>query len=199
MEIMEKLKLLKNNTANIISLLIVPNSLISFYFIFKEEVFLAFLFIIICFFLDTIDGYIARKMKIESSMGQAIDSFCDLIVYLMFPVFFIFNYLNFNLFVTFFICSIVLISGIIKLARFSKEGFVIINNEKYYRGLVVPFVLLTTAIFYILNINNFIYINILFPLAVILISILMVSNLKFKKISNFAWYALAILLLWMIY
>lgn len=199
METMEKLKLLKNNIANIISITIIPISLASFYYAYNNEIFLSFLLIGLCFFLDTIDGYIARKIKIESDLGKTIDSFCDLIIYLIFPIFFIFQYLNFNLLVTFLTCSVVLVSGIIKLARFNSEGFVVIKNEKYYRGLMVPFVLLVTITSYILHIKYFINIIYLFPLIMLIVSVLMVSNIKIKKINNLIWYVLVILILWMIY
>ncbi len=196
---MEKLKLLKNNIANIISLTIIPISLVSFYFTYNHRIFLSFLFISLCFLLDTIDGYVARKIEAESEVGKTIDSFCDFIIYLIFPVFLIFQYLNFNLLITLLICSIILISGIIKLARFNNEGFVIIKNQKYYRGLMVPFVLLSTIVSYIIHIKYFPNIIYFFPLIMIVISVLMISNIKIKKINNFIWYFIVILILWMTY
>jgi CDP-diacylglycerol--serine O-phosphatidyltransferase len=199
MEATEKSKLLKNNIANIISLLIVPLSLIAFYYLYIKEVFLAFLFISLCFYLDTIDGYISRKLKIESELGRSIDSFCDFIIYLIFPIYFIFQYLSFNLLMTFLISVLVLITGIIKLNRFNSEGFIIVNGEKYYRGMMVPYVLLCVAICYIIYSNFFGGIIYLIPFVMMAISILMVSSIKFKKTNNYLWYLLMVLILWMIY
>lgn len=199
METMEKLKLLKNNLANIISLSIVPLSLLAFYFLYTKEIFLAFLFISFCFYLDTIDGYIARKLKIESEIGKSIDSFCDFIVYLAFPVCFIFQYLSFNLLVTFLMSVFILIAGIIKLSRFNSEGFTIVDGKKYYRGMIVPYVLLGTATCYIIFTKFFEGIIYFGPFIMITISVLMVSNVKFKKNNNYVWYLLMIIILWMIY
>lgn len=199
MEIMEKSKLLKNNIANILSLLIVPLSLIAFYYLYVKELFLAFLFISFCFYLDTIDGDVARKLKIESEIGRSIDSFCDFIIYLIFPVCFIFQYLNFNFLLTFLMSVFILIAGIIKLSRFNNEGLLLINGKKYYRGMISPYVLLSAAICYIIYDYFFEGIIYIVPFIMIAISFLMVSNVKFKKTNNYLWYLLMVLILWMIY
>lgn len=196
---MEKSKFLRNNLANIVSLSIVPLSLVAFYYLYTKEAFLAFLFISLCFFLDTLDGNIARKLKIESEIGRSIDSFCDFIIYLAFPVCFIFQYLSYNPLATFFTALFILIGGIIKLSRFNSEGLVATEGNKYYRGLTVPFVLLVTAICYIifdkLSENIVYYV----PFIMLAVSVLMVSSIKIKKSNNYLWYLLMILVLWMIY
>ncbi|MFA5080072.1 MAG: CDP-alcohol phosphatidyltransferase family protein [Candidatus Paceibacterota bacterium] len=184
---------LKNNFANIISLATVPFALCSFYYIFLGDFFLSFLFINIAFFLDTLDGYFARKLKIESAIGKLIDSFCDVINYLIYPALFIYKFFNFDFLTNIVISSFIVIFGIIRLARFTNEGFVVKEGKNYYKGLPVPVVLYGTVICYVLS--RFIpdLMMYFFPAIMIVLSLLMVSDIKVKKINNIYWYFLILI------
>ncbi|MDD5639396.1 MAG: CDP-alcohol phosphatidyltransferase family protein [Candidatus Pacebacteria bacterium] len=185
---------LKNNFANIISLATIPFALGAFYYIFLGDFFLSFLFINIAFFLDTLDGYFARKLKIESSIGKLIDSFCDVINYLIYPALFIYKFFNFDFLTNIVISSFIVIFGIVRLARFTNEGFVVKEGKNYYKGLPVPVALYGTVICYVLY-SKFIpsLITYLFPAVMIVLSLLMISNIKVKKISNIYWYFLILI------
>jgi phosphatidylserine synthase len=101
--------------------------------------------------------------------------------------------------VTFFTALFILIGGIIKLSRFNSEGLVAAEGNKYYRGLTVPFVLMITAICYIIFdkiSGNIIY---YVPFIMLATAALMVSNIKIKKSNNYLWYLLMVLILWMLY
>lgn len=184
---------LKNNLANIISLATIPFALLSFCCIFMGDFFLSFLFINIAFFLDTLDGFFARKLEIESEIGRLIDSFCDVINYLIYPILFIYRFFSFDIITYLIITSFILIFGIIRLAKFTSEGFVVKEGKNYYKGFPVPIMLYGTVICYILYIEFIPAIIIyLFPAIMILLSLLMVSNIKIKKINNFYWYLLVL-------
>jgi len=193
---MEVLKSLRNNFANIISLLSIPFALFSFYHIFLGNFFLSVLFISIAFFLDTLDGYVARKLKIESEVGRLIDSFCDILNYLVYPALFIFKFFNFDLLISVILASFIVVFGIIRLARFTSEGFVVKDGRNYYRGVPVPVALYGTVISYILY-HNFLpqAMGYFFPAIVVCFSLLMVSSIKVKKVSNLYWYILILVIL----
>jgi len=190
---MDFAKFLRSNLANIISLLTVPFALCSFYYIFLGQFFLSFLFINIAFFLDTLDGYCARKLKIESEIGKLIDSFCDVINYLIYPALFIFKFFNFDLVINVILGSFIVVFGIIRLARFTSEGFVVKEGKNYYKGLPVPIALYGTVLCYVLY-QNFIpeIMTYFFPAIVVIFSLLMVSTVKVKKINNVYWYLLVL-------
>ncbi|MCK9393428.1 MAG: CDP-alcohol phosphatidyltransferase family protein [Candidatus Paceibacterota bacterium] len=185
---------LRNNFANIISLATVPFALSAFYYIFLGNFFLSFLFINIAFFLDTLDGYFARRLKIESTMGKLLDSFCDVINYLIYPALFIYKFFTFDFLTVVVISSFIVIFGIVRLARFTNEGFVIKEGKNYYKGLPVPVVLYGTVICYVLY-DKFIpnLMTYFFPAIMIILSLLMVSTVKVKKINNVYWYFLVLI------
>jgi len=47
------------------------------FFLIKEERFIAFIIMIIAFFSDVIDGYIARRFHQETELGKLLDPLCD--------------------------------------------------------------------------------------------------------------------------
>lgn len=192
----EPLKQLKNNAANIVSLSAVPFALTAFYFVSRKEAFFSLAFIGICFFIDTVDGYVARKLKIDNPRGPLIDSFNDLVAYLLFPCFFMFGFMDLGPAAGLFTFSIVIICGMARLSRFTQEGFLEIDDRKYYRGLITPFVLAAVIAVYDARHHGFDIIGLL-PVIMTVISLLMVSQIKFRKISNWPGYLAAAFLLWM--
>ncbi|HOI97540.1 MAG TPA: CDP-alcohol phosphatidyltransferase family protein [Candidatus Pacearchaeota archaeon] len=196
---MEILKLLKNNLANAVSLLSVPFVLVAFHYALCGQAFLSLCFIATAFFIDTADGWIARKIRIESIRGRMIDSFCDLVIYVAFPCFFIYQFLPIDLLAMLFAGSAVMIAGIVRLARLNECGLIRDDNKIYYQGLFVPAVLVAAVAFYALyqrGVNQVLY---LAAPAMAAISLLMVSNFRLRKINNWLWYVLAAILLWMAY
>jgi CDP-diacylglycerol--serine O-phosphatidyltransferase len=149
------------------------------------------LFINIAIFVDNLDGYVARKLKIESEIGKLIDSLCDVINYLIYPALFIYQFFGFDFITNLIISSFIVVFGVIRLARFTSEGFVVKEKGKYYKGLTVPVVLYSTVICYFLYLH-FSFIQGLmmyfFPAIMIIFSLLMVSTVKVKKISSYYCY-----------
>ena len=192
-------KYLKSNAANFVSLAAVPFSLAAFYYIDQGQAFLSLVFICISFIIDTLDGQVARKLNIENNQGRIIDSFGDMIAYLLFPCFFIYKFLNFNLWVTLATCSLIMFFGIWRLSRFTTDGFLVVNGKKYYKGVITPFVLVATAIFYAARHHGIQPALYLFHPAMAILSVMMVSNIKLLKTASWPWYLMAALLLWITY
>ncbi|MCK9577977.1 CDP-alcohol phosphatidyltransferase family protein [bacterium] len=190
---MEISKFLKNNIANIISLSTIPFALCAFYYIFLGDFFFSFLFINIAFFLDTLDGYFARKLKIESEIGRLIDSFCDILNYLIYPALLIFVFFSFDFLLSVILGSFIVVFGMARLARFTSEGFVVKEGRNYYKGLPVPVALYGTALCYVLYQKFPEIMTYAFPVIIIVSSLLMVSSLKVKKINNVYWYILVLI------
>lgn len=190
---MELFKFLRSNIANIISLSTIPFALCAFYYIFIADFFFSFLFINIAFFLDTLDGYFARKLKIESEIGRLIDSFCDILNYLIYPALLIFVFFRFDIILSLVLASFIVVFGIARLARFTSEGFVVKEGKNYYKGLPVPVALYGTALCYVLYQKLPSLMTYLFPIIVITFSLLMVSSVRVKKINNIYWYLLVLI------
>jgi len=79
------------NTISILRILSVPVLLYSSYYELKA-VFIGILFFALI--SDAIDGYLARKFKVESALGAKLDSWGDMCVYLSIPVCAIWLYPN---------------------------------------------------------------------------------------------------------
>jgi CDP-diacylglycerol--serine O-phosphatidyltransferase len=97
---------------------------------------------------DGMDGFAARKMKLESKFGMQLDSMCDVVSFGCVPaiVFSIYtnnvmqnlNYIYFS----FGISIIIVISAIFRLVRFNinkESGFLDAKYGKYCQGLPAPF------------------------------------------------------------
>lgn len=103
---------------------------------------------IISFFLDCLDGYVARKTHQESEFGRQLDGMLDFFNYLVFPALLFWKYLHPNL-IGIMVGFIILATGSFRLIRFNIEGFVVIKGQIYYAGIVVCHILLTTVLLFI--------------------------------------------------
>lgn len=98
----------KNMNPNIITLLNIIPSVLSIYFLYKNELILFFIFLIIRIFLDCLDGHVARKYNKVTHLGQMLDKYTDIIFYLVLLLVILRNY---NLSIK--ICISILFIGII--------------------------------------------------------------------------------------
>lgn len=89
--------------------------------------------IFIAALMDALDGRVARLMKVESDLGVEMDSLCDAISFCLAPAFlvYVWSLREFGFF-GIIICSIFLLSGIVRLARFN-----LLHNEQsvFFIGL----------------------------------------------------------------
>jgi CDP-diacylglycerol---serine O-phosphatidyltransferase len=142
--------------------------------------------IIIAAIFDTLDGFMARLTKSSSELGVELDSLSDVVSFGAAPSFLIYS-TYFYQFETFgiIISSLPLIAGGFRLARFNVQlvGF----NKSYFTGLPIPSSALTIVCFILSFYNNGFGESekqLIIPI-VLLLSFLMVSNVKYDVIPKF--------------
>jgi CDP-diacylglycerol---serine O-phosphatidyltransferase len=139
---------------------------------------LACIFIIIAGIFDRYDGRIARFLQVSSDLGKELDSLADLVSFGVAPSILVFNAFNFHNFgiISYILVLIFPLSGAYRLARYNSSTF---NNV--FMGIPITIAGLFIA-FYVLISFNF---NLNPDIAIILeilLSYLMVSKLKVKKV-----------------
>lgn len=143
--------------------------------------------IIIAAIFDTLDGFMARLTKSSSELGVELDSLSDVVSFGAAPSFLLYSTYFFQ-FETFgiIISSLPLIAGGFRLARFNVQlvGF----NKSYFTGLPIPSSALTIVCFILSFYNNGFgetEKQFIIPI-VLLLSFLMVSNVKYDTIPKFS-------------
>jgi len=167
------------SVADCISLINAVFGFLSIIMIFIGKIHLSILFILIAILADGLDGIVARKIR-ESKIGEYLESMADMISFGVAPAFFIYTiYYKFVscCFYKHFILLIVLVVflslNIIRLASFH-----MMKDKKIFVGLPAP----SGAIFLI--IMAYLEIELIYILpVVIMISLLMISNVRFPKPS----------------
>jgi len=160
---------LKITIADVFSFLGLLLGFIAMIYIFEAKLHLASVMLVITALIDYLDGKVARHFECSNEFGKNIDSLCDLFSFGAVPSIFLSMYLKgYFRFVAFFI----LLAGVYRLARYN-----IIKQEKYYIGMPITMNVII-PVFYlsgILTQHVAILLSILLP-------VLMVSKIKFKKI-----------------
>lgn len=151
----------------------------------KENYVVGSWLIIAASIFDFLDGKIARSLNTGSKFGIEFDSLADLTSFGIGPSILIytiyFNQLgNLGIFLSF----IPLACGAFRLARFNITP--IAKKKDVYQGLPIPLYAITIASFVIINFEywDIMRFNILFIPMIFLLSILMVSNVKYDKIPK---------------
>lgn len=147
---------------------------------------------IMAFFLDSLDGYVARKLHKTSDLGRQLDSMVDLVGYSLYSGLLIQRVIlpGWEGVVVGFA---VILFGVLRLIRFNMEGYNQIDTVRYYRGIVtchlslaaVGIILISTQ----LKIPSFLIVIILLSL-----SVLQLSDIKIRKTGRlWFWYIVAAL------
>lgn len=134
---------------------------------------------------DMMDGYLARKYG-SSSFGKYIDSFLDVILYLIYPSLFLFL-LGLSDIISITVLSIFIIAGVLRLARFTAEGFEEDKDQRYYKGMPVFWNLLWLYIVALLAKQRLLFDTglLILDVGVLIVSLLMISSIKFPKPSSY--------------
>jgi len=133
----------------------------------------AVLFILAAALVDRMDGKIARKLSCESNLGRELDSLSDLVSFGVAPAAIIWkSSLNFAGFWGYIPIILFVIAGAFRLARFNVS-----KMSDSYSGMPI-----TVAGSLVAFITFFTNNNIFFSILLIILSFLMVSRIKFKKI-----------------
>lgn len=148
---------------------------------------------VIAFLLDSADGYIARKFKLESDFGRQLDGMIDSFNYSLLAALVVWKEVipgTLGLIVGF----LILAFGILRLIGFNQEGYVKLGNKLYYRGVVTCHMSLIAFIFLILD--RFIALpDILVAIIISIFAILQLSNIKTLKTGAlFYWIPVALII-----
>ncbi len=121
---------------------------------------------------DFFDGWAARRYG-GSGYGIFLDSGYDILAYLVFPAIYLMTSIQFQGFYIVFLIPMIC-AGILRLARFAKEGFAD-EKARYYTGMPVFYLSLIPILLYYGVPIYFI------GFAIIIATALMVSEIKFLK------------------
>lgn len=145
------------------------------------------LFIFIAAFFDLIDGLLARLTKTTSMFGVELDSLADVVSFGAAPAFLIYqSYLIKFDFLGILISSLLLIFGAFRLARFNVQ-IEDIKIKLDFNGLPIPISALAVSSLILFYYNGT---NVIKPFdstiiaSVIVLSLLMVSNIKYNTLPK---------------
>ena len=142
--------------------------------------------IIVAAVFDALDGLVARLTNSSSELGVELDSLSDVISFGCAPSFLIYSsYLYQFENVGIILSSLPLIAGGFRLARFNVQ---LVGYEKsFFIGLPIPTAALTIVAFVLAFYNNGFaepYASSIIPM-VIVVSYLMVSNIRYETLPKF--------------
>mgnify|MGYP001164177318 CR=1 FL=1 len=201
---------MKKNIPNIITSMNFLLGWSSIYFAYLGEIDWAIGVILLASIFDYLDGFAARKLNAQSALGAQLDSFADLITFGIAPAVIVYIVSSMSLFFhekglgfsLFLILGLIPLLGAFRLARFNTVQ----EESSFFIGLPIPaFALITVSFTWtyieynslIVSIANY---QFLFPLTVLLFSLLMVSKWKFLslKIKNLNFKENKLIYLWVI-
>lgn len=152
---------------------------ISILLVFQERAGLAAIMIIIAMLLDGVDGRVARALNAQSEFGKELDSLADVVSFGVAPAFimYVVALQDVTPFIASFVTVLFPICGALRLARFNVKE----SAPGYFTGLPIPAaggVLASVALFK----EDLTYIVII--ITAVLLSILMVSNIRFPNFKK---------------
>jgi len=174
--------MLKKSIPNLLTSTNLSLGVLSILETFKENYFLAAIFIIIAALIDRYDGRIARFLNVSSDLGTQLDSLSDLISFGVAPAFLVFikyNFLDLDYMKVIGGCFLLsyIISGSYRLAKYNTSQF-----DGIFTGVPITVTGSIIALFSLVTPNNGIFSILLSIILLALLTYLMVSKFKFKKI-----------------
>lgn len=143
----------------------------------REQYQLAAILIILSMILDGMDGKVARRLNTSSAFGKELDSLSDLVSFGVAPAILIYSAqvsdLGYNGYLGLGIASVFALCGAIRLARFN-----VLNISDFFVG--VPITAAGSILALLELLSNRIP-AVVFPIAMLLLAVLMVSNVKVPK------------------
>ena len=150
----------------------------------NNEFRLAALLMIIAIIFDSIDGWVARKTNRQDNFGfgKNIDSLSDVISFGVAPAIFIYNCIKttiaINQAIVIVISLIIVICGVLRLARYNVISDKINGDD--FIGFPIPCISFIISTFYLSELFN----PCIALILSLIVSILMISNIKYHKIDN---------------
>lgn len=168
------LKKIKSQLANLLTLFNLGLGGLAIIFVLQNEFRMSLLFITCAAIFDRLDGMVARKLNITSELGKQLDSLSDIISFGVAPAILLYQSVLFQFGYAGAIFTIIFIAcGAFRLARFN-----ITDSTGYFIGLPITAAgcLLTLCYLFIEHMPAY-----QFMFIIILLSFLMISNFKIKK------------------
>jgi CDP-diacylglycerol---serine O-phosphatidyltransferase len=170
----DTVKQLKDQSANIVTLLNLSFGIVSIIFTLKGMENIGVLMIFLAVLADWFDGKIARKLNIASEFGKQLDSLCDLISFGAAPAFLIYQSIGSQYSIAgIWITVIYILCGAIRLARFNVTEF---NGRFVGLPITAAGCLLTVSQTAMAFIPNVFYLFLM-----IVLSFLMISTIEVRK------------------
>lgn len=153
---------------------------------------LATAIMLLSLFTDMLDGALARRSGQTTEFGRYLDSLGDVVIYLLLPVFVLYQFgLHdpLSLAVLFGFVA----AGVLRLARFNMIGVVVDSDDLYYLGLPVFWSHLLVALAFPLW--HWLGAVARYPIliALLVMSVSMLRNLRFRKPTGYTRLGLLIL------
>lgn len=171
----QTIRKLKSQLANILTLINLSLGSFAIISIIQGHLNFGLLLIFLAALADRFDGMVARKFQIESELGKQLDSMCDIISFGVAPALLIYQGVLIDFGAPGTIFTIIYIGcGAYRLARFN-----ISENNGYFTGVPIT----VAGCIATLSFLAIPYIEpIIFAFLMIILSILMISPLRLKKV-----------------
>ncbi len=142
------------------------------YFILVGNPLIAARIVFLCIFLDSFDGFLARRKNNCADFGKSLDSLSDIISFGIVPSLIFISYQNYNIF-AFLAGVIYVICGLLRLSRFNT-----MRSEDYF-GLPITIGAIFIALNFLAKIPSFLY-----SVLMIITSILFILDFRLKRPSK---------------
>ena len=136
--------------AGLVTILSLLSAWTSISFILSDNPKLAIIFSVLAFLLDSLDGFVARKLGTSSVFGTYFDSMVDAINYSVLAALVTEQVLLPGI-AGYLIGFLILVFGILRLVLFTVNGFAKKDDKVYYVGVVTPHLTLATALMFFLS------------------------------------------------
>lgn len=178
-----------------ISLLNMSSGFLSIISSINHEFKIAAILMIVAIMFDSVDGWVARKTNRQDTLGfgKNIDSLSDIVSFGVAPA--IFLYLSINTTSSIFQTIVILVSlmivvcGVLRLTRYNVIAGKIDTQD--FIGFPIPAISFAIATFYLSGLYNQ-YIALILS---IVISLLMISNVRYPKFDNMPVIAISVVLI----
>lgn len=169
----------KNAVPNIFTLSNLACGVLSLLMTFQGNFTWACLFILIAGVIDRYDGRVARFLNVSSDMGKELDSLADLVSFGVAPSLLIFELFNFSQLgiIGYLLVLLFPIAGAYRLARYNSSDF-----DGIFLGIPITAAGMFMAFYALITLNRTNNNPSLPIILLIMLSYLMVSKLKIKKV-----------------
>lgn len=149
--------------------------------------------------LDFLDGRIARLLKTSSKFGAELDSLSDIVSFGVAPSMLVYHFCHqsvskpilstfeFYDYVFVFLCFLPIMAGALRLARFNVTQALELKKKSDFVGMPIPSSALILSSFVIFSSNQTLlspYIDIIFPILLVALSVLMISSFRYLMLPK---------------